>query len=108
MAAAIQFRSVDLAVLFMGLSSFTVELSTPSAWTTSMDLGGPNVGTVSGAMNSIGQLGGAVAPALAAYFAQAGPSGWSIALYTAAAVYAAGLVCWVFLDPVTPLSANAY
>jgi MFS transporter, ACS family, glucarate transporter len=107
MAAAIQFRSVDLAVLLMGLSSFTVELSTPSAWTTSMDLGGPNVGTVSGAMNSIGQLGGAVAPALAAYFAQAGPSGWSIALYTAAAVYAAGLVCWIFLDPVTPLGANA-
>jgi ACS family glucarate transporter-like MFS transporter len=108
MAAAIQFRSVNLAVLLMGLSSFTVELSTPSAWTTSMDLGGPNVGTVSGAMNSIGQLGGAVAPALAAYFAQAGPSGWSIALYTAAAIYAAGLLCWIFLDPVTPLGGNAY
>jgi hypothetical protein len=68
-----------------------------------MDLGGPNVGTVSGAMNTIGQLGGAVAPAVAAYFAQTGPAGWSVALYTAAAVYAVGFLCWVFLDPVTRL-----
>jgi MFS transporter, ACS family, glucarate transporter len=103
MAAAIQFKSVNLAVLLMGLSSFSVELSTPSAWTTSMDLGGPHVGTVSGAMNTIGQLGGAVAPAAAAYLAQSGPSGWSIALYTAAAIYAVGFLCWVFLDPVTRL-----
>ena len=103
MAAAIQFESVNLAVLLMGLSSFAVELSTPSAWTTSMDLGGPNVGTVSGAMNTIGQLGGAVAPAVAAYLAQTGPAGWSVALYTAAAVYAVGFLCWVFLDPVTRL-----
>ena len=106
MAAAIQFESVNAAVLLMGLSSFAVELSAPASWTTSMDLGGRHVGTVSGAMNSIGQLGGAVAPAIAGYLAQGGREGWSIALYTAAAVYGAGFLCWIFLDPVTLLGRD--
>jgi MFS family permease len=103
MAAAIQVESPGAAILLMGLSSFTVELSGPVSWTTAMDLGGRNVGAVSGAMNSIGQMGGAVAPAVVGYLVQIGPTGWTAALYSAAAIYAAGLLCWLFLDPVTPL-----
>jgi predicted MFS family arabinose efflux permease len=103
MVAAIQMDSVVTAIALMSLSSFTCELSGPVAWTTAMDLGGRHVGAVSGAMNSIGQLGGAVAPAVAGYLSQGRPSGWEAALYTAAAVYAVGFLCWIFLDPVTPL-----
>jgi MFS transporter, ACS family, glucarate transporter len=91
----------------MGLSSFTVELSGPISWTTAMDLGGRHVGGVSGAMNSIGQMGGAVAPSVVGYLVQIGQSGWSTALYSAAAIYALGFVCWLFLDPVTPLDRRS-
>ena len=103
MILAIRVESVLAAIALMSLSSFSVELSGPVSWTTAMDLGGRHVGAVSGAMNSIGQLGGAVAPAVVGFFAQGGKSGWSAALYTAAVVYAVGFVCWLFLDPVTPL-----
>jgi ACS family glucarate transporter-like MFS transporter len=107
MLLAIRPASAELAVFLMGLSSFAAELSTPLTWTTAMDLGGRNVGAVSGAMNTIGQLGGAVAPAIVGYFAQAGSWGWTSALYSAAVVYAVGFLCWIFLDPVTPLDRPA-
>jgi predicted MFS family arabinose efflux permease len=103
MVLAIRPASAEIAVLLMGLSSFAAEFSGPLTWTTAMDLGGRHVGAVSGAMNSIGQLGGAVAPAIVGYFAEMGPQGWTVALYSAAVVYAVGFVCWIFLDPVTPL-----
>jgi MFS family permease len=107
MVLAIRADSVMAAITFMSLSSFTVELSVPASWTTAMDLGGQHVGAVSGAMNTIGQLGGVVAPAIVGFIAQGGKQTWSAALYTAAAVYAIGFFCWIFLDPVTPLKQRA-
>jgi len=103
MLLAIRPSSATLAVFLMGLSSFAAEFSAPLTWTTAMDLGGRYVGAVSGAMNSLGQLGGAVAPTIVGYLAQGGSQGWNIALYSAAAAYAIGFLCWLFLDPVTPL-----
>jgi fucose permease len=103
MVLAIRADSVIAAISLMSLSSFSVELSVPASWTTAMDLGGRHVGAVSGAMNTIGQLGGVIAPAVVGFIAQGGKQGWSSALYTAAAVYALGFFCWLFLDPVTPL-----
>lgn len=105
MVLAIQLASAEAAVIVMSLSSFAAELSTPLTWTTAMDLGGRNVGAVSGAMNTIGQMGGAVAPAVVGYFALLGSWGWTAALYSAALMYAVGFLCWLFLDPVTPLAA---
>jgi MFS transporter, ACS family, glucarate transporter len=106
MVLAIQLASAEIAVVVMSLSSFAAELSTPLTWTTAMDLGGRNVGAVSGAMNTIGQMGGAVAPAVVGYFALLGSWGWTAALYSAALMYAVGFLCWLFLDPVTPLGAK--
>ena len=107
MVLAIRADSVMAAIALMSFSSFSVELSVPASWTTAMDLGGRHVGAVSGAMNTIGQLGGVVAPAVVGFIAQGGKQGWSAALYTAAAVYAIGFFCWLFLDPVTPLDQSA-
>jgi ACS family glucarate transporter-like MFS transporter len=107
MVLAIRADSVMTAIALMSLSSFSVELSVPASWTTAMDLGGRHVGAVSGAMNTIGQLGGVVAPAVVGFVAQGGRQGWSAALYTAAAVYAIGFLCWLFLDPVTPLGRRS-
>jgi MFS transporter, ACS family, glucarate transporter len=105
MVLAIQAESVIAAITLMSLSSFSVELSVPASWTTAMDLGGRHVGAVSGAMNTVGQLGGVIAPAIVGFIAQGGKQGWSAALYTAAGVYAIGFLCWLFLDPVTPLGS---
>lgn len=104
MIVAIQMPAAGMAVYLMSLSSFAAEISGPVTWTTSMDLGGPHVGAVSGAMNAIGQLGGAAAPAIVGYLAAGGARGWTWALCSAVLVYAIAFLCWLCLDPVTPLA----
>ena len=58
---------------------------------------------MAGAMNTLGQLGGAVAPAAIGHILNWTNNNWSIAFYVSAAIYGGGILCWSFLDPVTPL-----
>jgi ACS family glucarate transporter-like MFS transporter len=92
-----------LAIIVMSLSSFAAEFSTAISWTTAMDIGGENVGTVSGFMNTLGQMGGAVAPAVTGFLLTFSGNAWNVAFYASALIYAAGVVCWWLIDPVTPL-----
>ena len=98
--------NVYVAFGALALSSFVVELSTPSTWTTASDLGGESVGLLTGTMNTLGHLGGSIAPTLIAYVLDWSANNWSIAFYCSAALYAAGAVCWAVMDPVTPLDAD--
>jgi MFS family permease len=90
-----------LAVAVMSLSSFAAEFSGPASWTTAMDIGGEHVGTVSGFMNTLGQLGGSVAPAVTGFLLVASGNAWNVAFYASALIYAAGGVCWMLIDPLT-------
>lgn len=87
-------------------SSFAAEFCGPVSWTTCMDLGGRYVGSLAGAMNTLGQLGGTVAPALIGYILKWTDYNWSITFYVSAAIYFCGILCWTFLDPVTPLDPD--
>jgi MFS family permease len=82
------------ALAVMSTSTFAAELSGPISWTTAMDIGGENVGAVSGFMNTLGQLGASVAPAATGLLLQMTNSGWTLTFYSSAAVYAAGALCW--------------
>jgi ACS family glucarate transporter-like MFS transporter len=95
-----------LAILAMSLSSFAAEFSGPISWTTAMDIGAEHVGTVSGFMNTLGHLGGSVAPAITGLLLSLSGNAWNVALYSSALIYAAGAVCWVFIDPVSPLDLH--
>ncbi|MES1256891.1 MAG: MFS transporter, partial [Acidobacteriota bacterium] len=94
------------AVIVMSLSSFTAEFSGPVSWTSAMDIGGERVGTVSGFMNMLGHFGGAVAPAVTGFLLATSGNAWQVAFYCSAAIYAAGAICWAFIDPVTPLRSE--
>jgi ACS family glucarate transporter-like MFS transporter len=96
-----------LAVIAMGLSSFAAEFSSPISWTSAMDIGGESVGVVSGFMNTLGQLGGAVAPAITGFLLTFSGNAWNVAFYASAGIYLAGALCWVVIDPVTPVDAVA-
>jgi len=91
-----------LAMLFMGLTSFFNDLVMPGAWAACMDVGGKYAGTVSGSMNMMGNLAGFVAPWVGGHIVDSG-LGWNTFLYTMAASYALGGICWPFIDPITPL-----
>jgi ACS family glucarate transporter-like MFS transporter len=95
-----------LFVMFlMGMASFCNDLVMPGAWSACMDVGGKYAGTVSGSMNMMGNLAGFVAPVVGGKIRDAGYD-WNIFLYSMAAVYILGGLCWPLIDPVTPLDQN--
>jgi len=87
----------------MGLASLFGDLSMTSSWSACMDVGGKFSGTYSGAMNMMGNLGGALGPVLVGYLLVSTHQDWAIVFNLSAAVYFLGGLCWLFIDPVTPL-----
>jgi len=95
------------ALFCIALASFFNDLAMPPSWAATMDMGGRYAGTLSGAMNSWGNLGGAVAPAVIGYVLAWTHNDWNVAFYISAALYAAAIPCWIFLDSVTPLETES-
>jgi sugar phosphate permease len=96
-------RDPVLAMIAMGFASFSNDLVMPGSWGACMDVGGKYAGTLSGAMNMMGNFGGALCPIAVGYILAATNNNWTATFYVAAAAYFAGAFLWVFLDPVTPL-----
>jgi MFS family permease len=95
------------AVLSIGAASFCNDLVMPNAWAAAMDVGGRFAGTLSGAMNMWGNIGGAICPLAIGYMLKWTNSDWNLTFYVSAAVYAMGILCWALLDPVTPIEQEA-
>jgi MFS family permease len=104
---AIQMKQAIWAMVFMGLASFCNDLAMPPSWAACMDIGGKYAGTLSGSMNMMGNLAGYVAPVVGGFILRDDPSRYNIFLYLMAFVYFAGILCWPFIDPVTPLEDHA-
>ena len=96
-----------LAMILMGVASFFNDLVMPGSWAACMDVGGKYAGTLSGAMNMMGNLGGALFGIAAPYILKHSNDNWSMIFYVSAAAYFAGVFAWLFLDPVTPLEERA-
>jgi MFS family permease len=94
------------AMIAMGLASFSNDLVMPGSWGACMDVGGKYAGTVSGAMNMMGNLGGAASPTIIGYMLRWTGNNWDMTFYVSAAVYATAVFLWRFLDPVTPLEGT--
>jgi MFS family permease len=101
-------HDANYAMAIMSLSSFLVELSAPVTWTAAMDMGGDSVGLLTGMMNTLGQLGGSIAPTVIGYVLAATSNNWSFAFYSSAALYALGGLCWMALDPVARVDAASH
>jgi MFS transporter, ACS family, glucarate transporter len=95
------------AMIAMGLASFSNDLVMPGSWGACMDVGGNYAGTLSGAMNMMGNVGGAVSPAVVGYMLHRTNNNWDAPFYVSAALYAVAVLQWRFLDPVTPLEGQA-
>jgi MFS transporter, ACS family, glucarate transporter len=90
------------AVAAIALASFCNDLVMPHAWASAMDIGGKCAGTISGAMNFWGNVGGGLGPLMIGYMLS-WTGNWNLTFYVSAAIYLAGIVFWLLLDPVTPL-----
>jgi ACS family glucarate transporter-like MFS transporter len=100
---ATQMHSAVPAMLAIGFASFCNDLAMPPSWGAAMDLGGKFAGTLAGAMNMVGNLGGAVAATVIPLILRATNNNWDVPFYVAACVYLTGAFLWMGLDPVTPL-----
>jgi ACS family glucarate transporter-like MFS transporter len=98
-------RDPLLAMLSMGLASFFNDTTMPGSWTTCMDVGGKFAGTVSGSMNMLGNFGGMAGPIVVGYVLDLTQRNWQLAFAISAVIYFLGGLCWLFIDPVTPLDA---
>jgi nitrate/nitrite transporter NarK len=72
-----------------------------------MDVGGRFAGTFSGSMNMMGNLGGAVSPVVIGYVLKLTNDNWTPTFYLSAGVCVVGALCWILVDPVTPLDGGA-
>ena len=96
-------RDPLLAMLSMGLASFFNDLTMPGSWSTCMDIGGKYAGTVSGSMNMMGNFGGMAGPLVVGLVLTFTHRDWQLAFMISAIIYFLGALCWLFIDPVTPL-----
>jgi len=106
-AAAFLYAGVALtepvaAVLAISLSAFANDLTLSSCWAVCIDTGKQFSGTVSGAMNTFGNLGGTVSPLLVGLFLERFNS-WNLAIYAAVGLYLAGAALWLRIDATEPV-----
>jgi MFS transporter, ACS family, glucarate transporter len=95
------------AMIAMGMASFSNDLVMPGSWGACMDIGGKYAGTLSGAMNMMGNFAGGMSPVVIGYILQQTNNNWDITFYVSAALYFAGSFFWLVLDPVTPFDETA-
>jgi MFS family permease len=88
-----------LAAAFLLAATLGVaDLSVSSCWAICHDIGGPNAGIVTGAMNTFGNIGGALSPLVVGY-AVGWWNSWTLPFYITAGVYVFGALCTLLVDP---------
>jgi nitrate/nitrite transporter NarK len=105
MAAAALSSDGRVAAAAMVLAAAFGDLCISPSWAICHDIGGEAAGTVTGSMNTLGNLGGALSPLVVGYSVQWFGS-WSAPLLVTAAVYVAGGVLTLAIDPRRRLSAS--
>lgn len=100
-------RDPLLAMLAMGMASFFNDATMPGSWAACMDVGGRYAGTVSGCMNMLGNFGGTAGPIIIGYVLDLTGHNWTLAFAISSAIYFLGAICWLFIDPVTPLEKGS-
>jgi MFS transporter, ACS family, glucarate transporter len=94
------------AMMLLGLAGFFNDFVMPPSWAGCMDIGGRYSGTVSGSMNMVGNIGGALSPLMISYLLKWYPNDWTLTFYVSSAIYLLGGICWLFIDACTPLEES--
>jgi MFS family permease len=88
----------NLAAVFLALALCGQTLTACAAWAVCLDVGRRNAGVVTGLMNTIGNIGGALAP-LVVGFAVGNLKSWSLPFDIMAGLFLGGAIVWAFVDP---------
>jgi MFS family permease len=94
------------AMLWMGVASFCCDLVLVATWSSCMDMGGRWAGTASGVLNMMGNFAGAASPYAGSLVLERTGGDWTPFLYLLAGAWALAMLCWLALDPQTPVDAR--
>ncbi len=100
--AAVGARDPRTSAWCLAAAAALAALGVAPAWSVCLAIGGRHAGVVSGAMNTFGNLGGAMSPIVVGWCLTLWGS-WDTPLYTMAALYAFAALCWLGVDPTEPL-----
>jgi predicted MFS family arabinose efflux permease len=95
----------NIAVLALGFAACFQFATAAAAWAVCIDVGRQHSGVVSGLMNTVGNLGGALAPLVVGYSLRLWGS-WKIPFIVTAALFACGIAMWIAIDPSRPVVGN--
>ncbi len=95
---AVATSSPIAAALLLAAAAGLAALGVAPAWAVCLEIGGAHAGVVSGAMNTFGNLGGAVSPVVVGICLERWGS-WQAPLLSVAALYLVAAVCWLLVDP---------
>lgn len=87
-----------VAAAWMAIAAAAADLCLSPSWAMCHDVGGEAAGTVTGAMNTFGNLGGAISPLVVGYSVQLWGS-WTTPLLVTAGVYVIGGVLTLCVNP---------
>ncbi len=87
---------VKATLLAFALGS--VDLALAACWAVCLDVGAGHAGVVTGFMNTVGNIGGLLAPLVVGSSVTRCGS-WTIPFYITAGVYGCGALAWLTIDP---------
>jgi MFS transporter, ACS family, glucarate transporter len=93
-----------MAAVLLAATLGVADLGVSSCWSICHDVGGEHAGTVTGAMNTFGNLGGALSPLVVGYALDWWQS-WTIPFFVTAGVYVFGGIMTALVNPNKPLRA---
>ncbi|HEX5111181.1 MAG TPA: MFS transporter [Vicinamibacterales bacterium] len=91
------------AAVLIALGGASSNFLLGAAWGTCIDVGRSRAGSLSGAMNTSGQIGSILSPTLVALIVGQFSS-WSAPLYLTGVLFLMGAMCWLWVDPTTPVA----
>ena len=94
------------AAFLLAGAAGSAALGIAPAWSVCLAIGGRHAGVVSGTMNTFGNLGGALSPIVMGAVLEATGS-WDLSLYSVAALYGVAALCWLGIDPESPIDVAA-
>ncbi len=99
--------SADLLVAAMALGAFFSGLGGPAGWVATMDIAGRYTAFLMAVMNMAGTVGGFLLPIIVGRMIdniEATGGDWNQVFYLVSAIYLAGAVSWIFVNPNRPVS----
>jgi MFS transporter, ACS family, glucarate transporter len=94
MVMSVEQATATGAVLWLTVAIFGADMTLSPSWSFCIDIGGRHAGAVSGTMNMAGNLGSAITALAFAYLPETSRGNVAF-FYTAAALSAAAVICWL-------------